>query len=211
MRNYAAPWVGIPGTPTLCGVGLNEDCWLGINAVARSYGGANYQQTIVAYVDELTAHGMYAILDLHWSAPGVAPATSLRQMPTTTTRLISGARSQRRPSITPNVLFDAFNEPFGVDEDCWRDGCAHPSGPDTGPWQTAGMQLLVNTIRAAGARQPILLAGLAFANDMSEWRSHRRTTHSINWLRRSTSILSTHATTRCAGTVRSLHSMRPFQ
>jgi hypothetical protein len=154
-------------------LGLNEDCWLGINGVRSDFAGANYQQAVIDYVNNLTASGLYAIVDLHWSAPGAAPATSLRQMPDQDHSVDFWQSVATTFADNPNVLFDVFNEPFGVDWDCWRDGCVFPGGPDTGPWQTVGMQSLVDTIRATGARQPILVGGLWFANDMSEWRSHR--------------------------------------
>jgi hypothetical protein len=61
-------------------VRLNEDCWLGIDGVPRAYGGAKSRERVVAYMHSLTANGVYPILDLHWSPPGVAFATSPRQM-----------------------------------------------------------------------------------------------------------------------------------
>jgi endoglucanase len=61
-------------------VPLNEDCWLGINGAAPAYSGANYQAAIVNYVNLLHANGLYAILDLHWSAPGAQQATGLQAM-----------------------------------------------------------------------------------------------------------------------------------
>ena len=154
-------------------IGLNEDCWLDINGVPADYGGVKYQQTIVDYVNRLTSSGVYAIVDLHWSAPGTAPATSLRQMPDADHSVDFWRSVATTFADNPNVLFDVFNEPYGVDWDCWRDGCVYPGGPGTGPWQTVGMQSLVNTIRATGATQPILLGGLAFGNDLSEWPSHQ--------------------------------------
>ena len=153
-------------------LGLNEDCWLGINGVPRAYGGANYQRAVIDYVNELTANGIYAIVDLHWNAPGTVPATLLRAMPDEDHSSVFWKSVATAFADNPNVLFDIFNEPFGVGWDCWRDGCLYPGGVDTGPWQTVGMQSLVNTIRATGATQPILVGGLAFANDLSEWRSH---------------------------------------
>jgi hypothetical protein len=153
-------------------VGLNEDCWLGINGVPDAYGGVNYQRAVIDFVTRLTANGMYAIVDLHWSAPGRAPATSLREMPDEDHSVDFWRSVATSFADDPNVVFDLFNEPFGVDWDCWRDGCTYPGGRDTGPWQAVGMQSLVDTIRATGASQPILLGGLAFANDMSAWRSH---------------------------------------
>src|SRR5436309_13815526 len=62
-------------------VPLNEDCWLGINGAPAAYSGAIYQQAIRDYVALLNQNSMYAILDLHWSAPGTAPATWMAAMP----------------------------------------------------------------------------------------------------------------------------------
>jgi hypothetical protein len=153
-------------------LGLNEDCWLGVNGVSSTYAGDNYQRAVIDYVNELTANGIYAIVDLHWSAPGTVPATSLRAMPDQDHSSAFWESVATAFGNNPNVLFDIFNEPFGVGWDCWRDGCVYPGGADSGPWQTVGTQSLVDTIRATGATQPIVLGGLAFANDLSEWRSH---------------------------------------
>jgi hypothetical protein len=61
------------------------------------------------------------------------------------------------------VIFDVYNEPHDVGWRCWRDGCL------VGGWRAAGMQQLVTAIRRAGARQPIMLGGLAWSNDLSQW------------------------------------------
>ena len=55
-------------------VPLNEDCWLGINGAPAAYSGANYREAIAAYVRRLHDAGLYAIVDLHWNAPGSVPA-----------------------------------------------------------------------------------------------------------------------------------------
>jgi len=154
-------------------VGVNEDCWLRTNGVPASYGGANYQQSVIDYIDSLTTNDIYAIVDLHWSAPGATVATSLRPMPDADHAVDFWRSVATAFADNANVLFDVFNEPYGISWDCWRDGCVYPGGPDTRPWQTVGMQSLVNSIRATGATQPIMLGGLAFANDLSEWRSHQ--------------------------------------
>ena len=41
-----------------------------------------------------------------------------------------------------------------------------------GGWKTAGMQSLVNAIRQTGATQPVMLGGLGWASDDSQWLSH---------------------------------------
>ena len=153
-------------------IGLNEDCWLGINGVPEQFAGAAYQHAIGDYVDAVTRAGMYAIVDLHWSAPGQAGATSLRPMADLDHSVDFWRSVANTFADNPNVLFDAFNEPFDVGWDCWRDGCVYPGGPDTGPWHTVGMQTLVDTIRATGATQPILLGGLHFSNDVTGWADH---------------------------------------
>ena len=68
-------------------VPLNEDCWLGINGQPNSSQGADpltaagYRQEIENYVADLNAHGLYAILDLHWTAPGNQVALEQQPMP----------------------------------------------------------------------------------------------------------------------------------
>src|SRR5206468_3450784 len=56
-------------------VPLNEDCWLGINGSPAAYSGQNYRDAVVAYVNRLHAHGLYAELSLIWGAPGTSQAT----------------------------------------------------------------------------------------------------------------------------------------
>jgi len=173
-------------------VPLNEDCWLGINNRPNTTEGealtqAGYQQAVEQYVAALHAHGIYAILDLHWSAPGTLTASSQQPMP-------DGHSAAFWTSVAtvfkddPAVVFDVFNEPYSpadprsgedpahpVTWACWdQGGCTVPSfenqGQATGKTYTAvGMQALVTAIRNTGARQPILVGGLDFANDLTGW------------------------------------------
>jgi endoglucanase len=144
-------------------VPLNEDCWLNINGVNSAYAGAAYQSAVQSYVNLLHQYGIYAILDLHWNAPGTTQATGQQVMPDADhapafwTSVASFFKSD------PALLFDLYNEPHDVSWRCWRDGC------ESGGWRSAGMQTLVSAIRRSGARQPIMLGGLAWANDLSSW------------------------------------------
>jgi endoglucanase len=139
---------------------MNEDCWLNINGVNASYGGAPYQAAIQSYVNLLHQYGLYAILDLHWNAPGTAKATGQQVMPDADhapafwTSVASVFKSD------PAVLFDLYNEPHDITWSCWLNGCSSPG------WQTAGMQSLVTAVRSTGATQPIMVGGLAWANDL---------------------------------------------
>jgi endoglucanase len=175
-------------------VPLNEDCWLGING-QPSYGTvSSYRQVVERYVADLHADGIYAILDLHWSAPGSAVADGQRPMPDDHSAAFWTSVANTFKA-DPAVLFDAFNEPYAPAADypdaagypvswsCWEDGgCTLPvtkdgtdPGPDAQTYTAVGMQALVDAIRATGASQPILLGGLGYANDLSGWLAHEPT------------------------------------
>ncbi len=129
-------------------VPLNEDCWLGLNGVNPSFSGNAYRQAIVDYVGLLNAHGLVAVLDLHWGAPGTALALDQEAMPDadhSPAFWVSVAQTFRS---VPGVVFDLFNEPHDVPWSCWLNGCS------MGSWQAAGMQSLVDAVRSTGAGQP---------------------------------------------------------
>ena len=171
-------------------VPLNEDCWLGINGVNPRYGGESYRSLIHSYVESMHRYGFYVIVDLHWSAPGSAPAQSQQPMPDADHSVAFWTSVASAFSSDPAVIFDLYNEPFiyaSYLQDpsqnpwrCWLEGCgfsqyltgngkaytAHQN------WTAVGMQTLVNAVRATGATQPIMIAGLNWANDLSGWSSH---------------------------------------
>jgi hypothetical protein len=154
---------------------INEDCWLGINGLPASGTADGYRQMIESYVSALNADGIYAILDLQWTAPGSVPANGLRTMPDDHSQAFWSSVASTFAN-DPAVVFDAFNEPHSVSWSCWRNGgCTVPDAPDgttpdpTQTYSAVGMQAIVDAIRAAGAHQPILLAGLAHGNDLSGW------------------------------------------
>ena len=145
-------------------VPLNEDCWLGINGAPAQFSGANYRSAIESYVSELNADGMIAILDLHWNAPGSTLANGQQVMADAdhSPAFWTSVATAFRPD--PGVVFDLYNEPHDISWSCWLNGCATSAG-----WQTAGMQTLVDSVRSTGATQPIMVAGLGWAGDLSGW------------------------------------------
>lgn len=147
---------------------LNEDCWLGINGVRARYGGLRYRAAIRAYVARLHRAGLYVILDLHWNAPGQQQATGQQPMADLSHAPAFWSSVAGAFKADPAVLFDLYNEPYGISWPCWRSGCTLPAG-----WVTAGMQVLVNAVRSAGARQPIIATGLQAGNDLSSWLRFR--------------------------------------
>lgn len=156
-------------------VPLNEDCWLNINGVNSAYGGGNYQTAIVAYVNLLEQNGIYPILDLHWNAPGTSQATGQEPMPDQDHSPAFWQSVANTFRSDPNVIFDLYNEPYpDSNQDttaawtCWRDG-----GSCSGVGYTAaGMQELVDTVRATGADNVIMLGGIQYADALDGWLSN---------------------------------------
>jgi endoglucanase len=152
---------------------LNEDCWLGINGAPTDVGA--YHAAIKNFVDRLHAFGMYAILDLHWNAPG----TTLSHLGAGYEDFFEMADADHSPAFWESIasyfkddhalLFDLYNEPFEISWACLREGCLVPRG-----YQTAGMQQLVDAVRSTGATQPVLIAGLNWASLAGEeWLRNR--------------------------------------
>ena len=157
-------------------VPLNEDCWLGINGVPSSVSGSAYQQAITSYVNLLNANGLLAILDLHWSAPGTQLANGQQPMPDQDHSLTFWNQVATTYKNNGSVVFELFNEPYpGGTQDtsagwqCWRDGGACPGVS----FQAAGMQALVNTVRQAGATNVVLLGGLDYSGDLTQWLTYK--------------------------------------
>jgi endoglucanase len=146
-------------------VPMNEDCWLGINgAPVSGLTAAQYQQAIAQYVQLLHNHGLYAILDLHWNAPGGSLANGQQAMVDADHGPAFWASVASAFKGDPAVIFDLYNEPEFISWSCWLSGAGCPVS-----WPVAGMQSLVTAVRGSGATQPIMLGGVAYANDLSQW------------------------------------------
>jgi hypothetical protein len=183
---------------------LNEDCWLGINGQPNSDEGADppltvsgYRQEIERYVHDLNARGIYAILDLHWTAPGAQVALEQQPMPDADHSPAFWSSVAATFKADPAVVFDLFNEPYDptdrrsgddlnaadkVTWNCWETGTTGgPAGgapcvtqaydeqnQPTTRYQIAGLQTLLDAVRGAGATQPVMAGGLDFANDLGD-------------------------------------------
>lgn len=153
-------------------VNLNEDCWLNINGVDPRYGGDNYRQAIGDYVKRLNAAGLYAIVDMHHSAPGTEPADGQQPMPDRDHapdywKSVAGYFKDNQA-----VLFDLYNEPYPDDNQdstaAWR--CVRDGGDCPGvSFTAAGMQELVDAVRSTGAVNPILVGGPQYAGVVDRW------------------------------------------
>ncbi|MEV0201211.1 cellulase family glycosylhydrolase [Nonomuraea sp. NPDC050691] len=165
---------------------LNEECW---NGTTGTPSGAAYQQNVKDYVALLVANGITPIVEMHWShgqytgqgtgcsdtaATCQKPMPDAQYAPTFWTGLANAFKGNNA------VVFDLFNEPYPdaaanwnatAGWTCWRDG-----GTCTGiTYQVAGMQSLVDAVRATGATNVIMLGGLTWSNDLSQWLTYKPT------------------------------------
>jgi hypothetical protein len=157
--------------------------------------GTAYRQAIVKFVNLLNAHGIYAILNLHWNAPGSFISCGQQPMADADYAPAFWTSVAETFKNNPAVIFDLYNEPFldlqplfetepsngdtrgfgrgaGLARpelnpwNCWLNGCWVAPTNKTGVWQTAGMQELVDAVRNTGATQPIMLGGLTYAGNL---------------------------------------------
>ena len=167
---------------------LNQDCWLGDDQLPKFGSASGYRKAVRKWVSVLHRAGLAVVLDLHWSGPDGVIANGQRAMADVRSddfwRSVARAFKSDR-----SVIFDVFNEPYSRYGDtglvfdltwgCWRNGgCEAPRRHILKPldgktFTTIGMQEMVDAIRSTGARQPIILSGRDFGNDVGDWLANR--------------------------------------
>ena len=164
---------------------LNEECWLGVNG---SPGGAEYQRGVKDYVDLLVANGLNVIVDLHWTwgAYTTGPdwhctdehATCQKPMPDAryAPQFWTGVANTFKGNDA--VVFDLFNEPYPEIASDWNKTlgwqCLRDGGTCTGiDYEVAGMQDLVDAVRATGATNMLMISGLEWTNYLQDWLTHK--------------------------------------
>ncbi|MFI6318271.1 cellulase family glycosylhydrolase [Nonomuraea sp. NPDC050556] len=168
---------------------LNEECWLGTDSVpATGPSSAAYQQSVKDYVNLLVANGITPIVEMHWNygqytgpGAGCSDVKATCQKPMPDARYAPAFWTQVATMFKGNnaVVFDLFNEPYPDAANNWSDAtaawtCLRDGGTCTGiGYQVAGMQSLVNAVRATGATNVIMVAGLTWTNDLSQWLTYK--------------------------------------
>jgi hypothetical protein len=141
-------------------------------------------------VNLLVSNGINPILDLHWiygqySGAGAGcsdikatcqkPMPDMQYTPSFWTSVANAFKGNNA------VIFDLFNEPYPDAANSWTDAteawtCLRDGGTCTGiGYQVAGMQTLVNAVRATGSRNVIMTGGLAWTNDLTQWLTYKAT------------------------------------
>ncbi|EIP99086.1 endoglucanase [Opitutaceae bacterium TAV1] len=149
---------------------VKEEYWYGRNET-QSDGGKAYRELADAVITLAANRGAYVVIDLHRYR---APRPEHIEFWTDVATLYKNH---------PAVLFDLLNEAHGVSWDLWRNGGfveekKKPGEEDTfltdaekkynkHGFESPGMQKMVETVRATGARNVIVAGGLDYAYDLS--------------------------------------------
>jgi hypothetical protein len=152
---------------------LAQDRWFG-KAPDQRDEGKSYRELVRQVVDLCETKKCYIILDLHWSDCNEW-GTNIGQhsMPD----LNSVAFWKDFATVyanNPAVLFDLYNEPHDVTWDVWLHGGRITDKPNSRraaqqprTYQAVGMQELLDTVRATGAKNVVVAGGLDWAYDLS--------------------------------------------
>jgi len=134
----------------------------------------SYRTLIDNLVNYCSSQNCYVILDLHWSGTASTasnPVTgagwgtaSAQQEMADANAVTFWSNVAARYANNPAVMFDLYNEPYGVSASVWL------NGGSAGSFNTPGMKALLAAVRgAAGTPKNMVLAGgLSYCNDFSQ-------------------------------------------
>jgi endoglucanase len=146
--------------------------WFGHGPYQKKDGGAYYRMMVDQAVTLASNRGAYLLLDLHrFRAPEQEDIDFWKD---------AAARYKNNPA----VLFDLFNEPHDVSWAVWRNGGsvdekkagttdesaflnADEKAKSNAGLQSVGMQALLDTVRATGAKNIVVIGGLSWSGDLS--------------------------------------------
>jgi endoglucanase len=153
---------------------LCQDRWFGkAPEQDPNEGGKAYRALVKEIVDLCASKGVYIMLDLHWSDKGEwGKSIGQHSMPDENSVLFWKDIAPVYANH-PAVIFDLYNEPHDVSWDIWLNGGKVMDKPNTrqagpaGEFEAVGMQRLLDTVRAIGAKNLVVAGGLDWAYDFS--------------------------------------------
>ncbi len=149
---------------------MAQDRWFG-KAPEQKDDGKSYRALVGQVVDLCAGRGCYVILDLHWSDAGEwgkwigQHAMPDRNSVAFWTEVATAYKNH------PAVIFDLYNEPYDATWDVWLKGGKVAEkdrrlGGETS-FEAVGMQTLLDTVRATGAKNVVIAGGLNWSYDFS--------------------------------------------
>jgi endoglucanase len=145
-----------------------QDRWFGM-APSQSDDGSVYRSIVDGVISAAAAKKAYVVLDLQWSNTGHWGARiGLHNMPDLNSEFFWKDAAARYAN-NPAVLFDLYNEPHDVSWDVWKSGgvIEEKDKDEVVTYKSPGMQRLLDTVRATGAKNVVVAGGLDWAYDLS--------------------------------------------
>jgi aryl-phospho-beta-D-glucosidase BglC (GH1 family) len=157
--------------------------------------GGNYQATVINSVAGAAAAGLYVILDLHLAAPSNDCPSMQNAMADADHSIAFWTSVATTFKSSPSVIFELFNEPFldmtsglvGTTplSDLLNGGTmsSYVAQTSSSPWyttvkytwKTAGMQQMLDAVRATGSTNVVLTSSLSYAGAIFDWLASKPT------------------------------------
>jgi TolB protein len=149
---------------------LAQDRWFGKTA-DRNATAKSYQAIVKQIVDFCAARGCYVVLDLHWSDAGEWGKQVAQHVMPDQNSIVFWKDLSAAYKNHPAVLFDLYNEPHDVSWDVWQHGGKVSErgrrGMPPHSYDAVGMQTLLDTVRATGAKNVVMVGGLDWSYDLA--------------------------------------------
>lgn len=136
-------------------IDMNKRFWLDSKPASTK---GSYKQIINAIVHYATQNNMAVILDLHWVKDGGEEGQSPMASKDSIEFWTQVAADYKNFGT---VMFELFNEPYGVSPEIWLNGGVHEGV------EYAGYQAMYDAVRKTGANNICIINGLDWGYDLS--------------------------------------------
>ncbi len=149
---------------------LSQDRWFG-KAREQNDEGKSYRALVQQAVDLCSRHQCYIILDLHWSNTGEWGTRNAQHYMPDKNSVPFWKELATTYKNHPAVIFDLYNEPHDVSWEVWLNGGQVTEKSRTAgeslSYAAVGMRTLLDTVRATGAKNVVIVGGLNWSYDLS--------------------------------------------